>query len=654
MDSHEPQEKDFLSTIFSDGQQSNYTSFNQPLQQSSISSPMNQPLNVDMLNNLMSMQGIESAPTSPTSPQYNAQALLEHQFKLAQLQQLQQLQNQIFQQQRTPMHVRESMTNGSGQSTVAKATNIDRSRAYACSMQNSGSVESRREMQNQYNGLPTPGPSAEIHAQQPSVEFVSPIVLSNSYLDLHSQPPSQPLPQEPFRPDLHMAPINPHTHPMNTNFNSLPRGSTSAPEHIAFRNSLPSPADLDFDISPLTSPWLGAQQHHHPATINPYLSSNKRGASSSGDEGNGMPSRKRQSPAIRPTNPSNPGNGNSANQKKLFRTTRSTNSTPLIRSTTSRKGSTAGEIPGDSPSPVDLSMPPPAPPIPASSASSSGSSDQASEQLTPSPQFNPHLTPVTPASIMKLGRLGINSGVAPPQREIVPLKGDAKGKAPISASASATAPVAKPKVTPAKNTRKGSLVSPSLKAILPAGPGPHSLPLSSSPALQATTPVVQVRKTSHKAAEQKRRDSLKTTFDDLRVLLPPIPLPTDEKYPTDEILPGALPPRGPPKAGGEGPNKGVSKLQLLMCGNEYIRVLKARVERRDEEIEKLRVALEKRMNMGPPPFESEEEDVDLRKDLDAVEALGGGILGLGMGTLSGNTILPVAEDEEGDDDPGED
>ena len=137
---------------------------------------------------------------------------------------------------------------------------------------------------------------------------------------------------------------------------------------------------------------------------------------------------------------------------------------------------------------------------------------------------------------------------------------------------------------------------------------------------------IQVRKTSHKAAEQKRRDSLKTTFDDLRKLLPPILLPNDSSSPslgpstphpssssshvnnsnnsnnsnptssphspiflaTTPLLPGSLPPRGPPKAGGEGPNKGVSKLQLLICGNEFIRVLKARVERRDEEIERLR------------------------------------------------------------------
>ncbi|KAF8327304.1 hypothetical protein F5887DRAFT_1191223, partial [Amanita rubescens] len=59
------------------------------------------------------------------------------------------------------------------------------------------------------------------------------------------------------------------------------------------------------------------------------------------------------------------------------------------------------------------------------------------------------------------------------------------------------------------------------------------------------------------------------------------------------LLPGALPPRGPPKAGGEGPNKGVSKLQLLICGNEFIKTLKGRVERRDDEIARLRQEVKK-------------------------------------------------------------
>ncbi|KAG6864998.1 hypothetical protein C0991_005733 [Blastosporella zonata] len=635
MDAHEQQEKDFLSTMFpGDNQQQSMYSVpynqQQSMQQQSMPSTMNPQLSMDMLNNLMSMQGIETQTASPTSPTYNAQTLMEQQFKLTQLQQLQQLQNQIFQQQ------------------IALISNQT-----ANIMHNSPSVEPRRDLQDRFNGLPTPGdlcslldlstsanlpagPSAEIHAQQPGMDFVSPIVLSNSYMD------SQPPPQEPFRPDLHMAPMN-HPHSLNTNF-SAPRGSTSAPEHIAFRHNIPSPADLDFDISPLTSPWLGAQQHHHhqQSGIIPFSNANKRSASSSGDEANGMPSRKKQSPAIRPTNPGMPGGSGT---KKYFRASRSTNSTPLMQSTRSRRGSVAGDVPGDSPSPVDLSMPPPAPPVPASSDSSSGSS----EQVLASPQFNPHLMPVTPASIMKLGRLGINTGMAPPApapaparpaRPVVPLRSDAKVKVH-------PAPVAKPKTTAVKNTRKMSTasgVSPSLKAILPAGSGPHSMNLS-SPALHATTPVVQVRKTSHKAAEQKRRDSLKTTFDDLRGLLPPIPLPTDDKFPADEILPGALPPRGPPKAGGEGPNKGVSKLQLLMCGNEYIRVLRARVERRDGEIEKLRGAI-RQMNIGAPPIEGDE--VDLEGDIDAIEMLGGGILGLGMGG-SGGGMVPIGEEDVDDD-----
>lgn len=84
-----------------------------PEQQSATT--MNQQLDMDLLGNLMAMQGAQglqgaqgmqgvdgqqnSTPTQSSSAQYNPQMLLEHQFKLTQLQQLQQLQNQIFQQQ---------------------------------------------------------------------------------------------------------------------------------------------------------------------------------------------------------------------------------------------------------------------------------------------------------------------------------------------------------------------------------------------------------------------------------------------------------------------------------------------------------------------------------------------------------------------------
>lgn len=167
-----------------------------------------------------------------------------------------------------------------------------------------------------------------------------------------------------------------------------------------------------------------------------------------------------------------------------------------------------------------------------------------------------------------------------------------------------------------------------MKPILPAGSTTGPAPSSA----KSAAPVVQVRKTSHKAAEQKRRDSLKTTFDDLRGLLPPIPLPSDDKYPLDEpLLPGALPPRGPPKAGGEGPNKGVSKLQLLICGNDYIRLLKGRVERRDEEIRRLRREVGRLRDIvtnsmgGVGIVEEGCEPVDLERDLDEIEVISAGL-----------------------------
>lgn len=165
---------------------------------------------------------------------------------------------------------------------------------------------------------------------------------------------------------------------------------------------------------------------------------------------------------------------------------------------------------------------------------------------------------------------------------------------------------------------------------------------SSAGSAQSQQPPLHVRKTSHKAAEQKRRDSLKTSFDDLRILLPPIPLPSEEGFPDEPILPGAMPPRGPPKGNIDGPNRGVSKLQLLRCGNDYIRRLKGRVERRDVELDTLRKEINRlRLVIGVEAEDPQREEIELDKDLDACEAslgpLGRGLNGLG-------------DNDEGDDD----
>ena len=129
-----------------------------------------------------------------------------------------------------------------------------------------------------------------------------------------------------------------------------------------------------------------------------------------------------------------------------------------------------------------------------------------------------------------------------------------------------------------------------------------------------------LRKTSHKAAEQKRRDSLKTTFDDLRTLLPPIPLPSEEGYPDEPILPGAMPPRGPPRGNADGPNRGISKLQLLRCGNDYIRVLKDKISRRDDEMALLRSEVRRlRSFMSEDMWREGAEGIDLDRDVDVGE-----------------------------------
>ena len=147
-----------------------------------------------------------------------------------------------------------------------------------------------------------------------------------------------------------------------------------------------------------------------------------------------------------------------------------------------------------------------------------------------------------------------------------------------------------------------------------------------------------IKKTSHKDAEQKRRDSLKTSFDDLRLLLPPIPLPTEEGG-LEPLLPGAMPPRGPPRPGG-GPNTSVSKLQLLRYGNDYIRLLKGRVERRDVEIEKLREEVRRLRLLVPDGVDGGVGNLDLDLDLDSLEK---------EGSVMSGSISDAMEGDEGNE-----
>lgn len=109
--------------------------------------------------------------------------------------------------------------------------------------------------------------------------------------------------------------------------------------------------------------------------------------------------------------------------------------------------------------------------------------------------------------------------------------------------------------------------------------------------LSTPLPAPETRKTSHKAAEQKRRDSLKAGFDELRLLLPPINTEALDPI-SGEPIPGSSAPRLLPKSSlvpDDNPNRGVSKVALLRFSNEYIGRLGERMEKRDRYIELLRM-----------------------------------------------------------------
>ena len=112
---HPPPLKDLFSSFLpQQGQNSPFSLQDSPVP-SIPQSPNNSQLNMSLINNLIQMQGLEnsivqqqlstasssSAAGQNASPRatYNSQLLLEHQIKMAQLQQLQHLQKQIFQQQ---------------------------------------------------------------------------------------------------------------------------------------------------------------------------------------------------------------------------------------------------------------------------------------------------------------------------------------------------------------------------------------------------------------------------------------------------------------------------------------------------------------------------------------------------------------------------
>ena len=279
--------------------------------------------------------------------------------------------------------------------------------------------------------------SAELHAQSsPNTDYISPITLGFADTAHYRSNSQSQLP-----PDMHLPPLH----------MSTAHDARSAPANLAFNTTPPlplsSPGELDLDLSPL-SPWMDAyrpdssQQRRSKRTASPH------------EEEQAKLARQRPppSPRVHPTPNST---------KRASRGTKSASSTPLLRSTRTgaRKSCGGGEAPGDTPSPVDLSMPPPVAPASQTDFGSPPKTNMVVASTSPTSAGNVHnITPVTPASIMNLGGLGMNSGLSPPTNTT---KRDTKSK---------SAGRGKDTATSAPSTKKGnglSLVSPSLKPILP-------------------------------------------------------------------------------------------------------------------------------------------------------------------------------------------
>jgi hypothetical protein len=345
-------------------------------------------------------------------------------------------------------------------------------------------------------------------APQPSPDFVPPMLLQSSssshqspqtYNQHSSYIPNHQLQNQMSNALVHhnqhsVAPVAPHSAPANIVFQNIHGhlGGGSGSNINSPYGPMPSPAELEFEeMSPLTSPWLGAY-NGTSSSGTPMSNSNHsqqqslqdknllqsgtagvkrrtRTTSSGSDEATGNRGR---STRKRPTHitrlpPSNPQSSTRNSTQTLRGGTQSANSTPVFPAThgpiplpanraNARRtaAGSAGDIPGDSPSPVDLSMPPPAAPSTSQQAQpdyfipNSPSSAAADSRMEGNEQ---PILPVTPSSIMNLGRL-----VTPSSLASAPQKSSKKSTRPRSATVSTN--IAGERVP---------LTSPALKRIRP-------------------------------------------------------------------------------------------------------------------------------------------------------------------------------------------
>lgn len=312
---------------------------------------------------------------------------------------------------------------------------------------------------------------------------------------------------------------------------------------------------------------------------------------------------------------------------------------PTVKRDNPSELSNSGRGSLNSPSPIDLAQneyrgSPSGQTVPATPGTIMGlvnSSSQHSQSLTP----QEHESPSVAQSSSTLAQESSQNNTVYPSTQVPPISEANKNSKVISSlqAQDAVHAVATSAMVNAAQARSNLMyMAPHHKTILPGG-----LSLDDRNAWLNVRRVghgLDQRRTSHKAAEQKRRDSLKCCFDELRTLLPPITV--DDSVPGGSILgpdgssedrlaegfdsesnmkatssenePAVVPSVDLSSEQARDANRAVAKVLLLRHSNEYLIRLKRRIERRDlavqslsEEVVRLRALLadaEKRKGDG--------------------------------------------------------
>lgn len=364
---------------------------------------------------------------------------------------------------------------------------------------------------------------------------------------------------------------------------SVPRKNRSTTAEARANRARPSPL-----VKPSQPPASVAKSRHRGQSGSSSAGLPSPAFASSANTGS-----RRNSGSQQPSTEGDASNGGASHSRTASNQTQVNTFTPILGSASKPMDASPSEGAASTPSPIDLS----------------------NSQMPP-----PSSKPMTPSSIMGIqqqsqGRASSksSSGSSNGRSNSSSTAKGGKGSKP-SASSEKSVSFAQDghKRVSSANGEKTSSTSPgALASILPGGISPSDR--ESWMNIKSSGGGLESRRTSHKAAEQKRRDSLKFCFDELRTMLPAITL--------DDEAPGgsSLGPDGRIEdeeqeafdieqvgdaESARIANRAISKVALLRHSNEYLIRLKNRLERRDEALDACRREIaELRRRLGLPQLE---------------------------------------------------